>query len=120
MGRDMAGGKVWTDEEIEYITSNYKAMSYAEMAGALGRSYSSVTLKCSRLNLKKWEWSDKEVQFLKDHYDAWPLSRISKKIGCSIRCVYKKSISLGLGTKPKIFSREKSGPKKAKQSWIPL
>jgi len=116
----MAKGRLWARQEIEYITLNYKTIPYAEMADELGRSYNSVALKCIRLGLKKREWSDKDIQLLKDHYDAWPLSRISKKIGCSIRCVYKKSISLGLGTKPKIFSREKSGPKKAKQSWIPL
>lgn len=43
----------WTDEEIQFIKSNFKKMSQKEIAEKLGRTYPAVTSKIRKLGLIK-------------------------------------------------------------------
>ena len=47
------GGKIWTQDDLDYIHSNYRNLSHSELACKLGRTESSVQLKCNRLGLDK-------------------------------------------------------------------
>ncbi len=49
----MAGGRIYTQEEIEFIKENYKTMTYPEIAKILGRDNRSVKYKVTELGLKK-------------------------------------------------------------------
>lgn len=43
----------WTEREIEFLTKNHKAMSYAIIGERLGKSRSAVAGKAARLKLSK-------------------------------------------------------------------
>ena len=45
--------KKWTQYEIDFLTRNYKLMSYVDIGSKLGRSKNSVIGQAGRLNLQK-------------------------------------------------------------------
>lgn len=50
--------KEWTDEEIKYLRNNYPQKTLLEIALHLGRSWSSINHKTSRLGLLKYhKWN---------------------------------------------------------------
>ena len=49
--------KKWSQTDIEYLMSNYKKLSYLEIADKLNRSPGSVYLKAHELKLNKGRWN---------------------------------------------------------------
>lgn len=50
--------KEWTPEEVKYIRDNYPEKTFMEIALFLGRSWSSISHKCERLGLSKYnKWN---------------------------------------------------------------
>lgn len=45
--------KFWTDDEVDFLISNYQNMSIPEIAKELGRTYMTVERKRNKLGLKK-------------------------------------------------------------------
>ena len=45
--------KLWTDDEVDFLISNYQNMSIPEIAKELGRTYIAVERKRNKLGLQK-------------------------------------------------------------------
>lgn len=98
----------WNEKEIDFLYNNYKEMSVAEMAEALGRSSNSVYAKMTKLGLKsngkrkahgrrpfeKWE-----VDYIKDNHDLMTLEELADAFGRSSTSVRSKLKELGLEAK---------------------
>jgi len=70
----MVHGKLWSDEEIEFVRKNYQDMSDEEIAEELNRTASSIRNRRRREDWTKAEhnersWSKDEVAFLRENYD---------------------------------------------------
>lgn len=50
-------GPRWKPNEIEYLTENYAKLNIAEMSKHLHRNYNAITLKASRMGLKRPQWN---------------------------------------------------------------
>lgn len=77
------GGKRYSQEEIDFIKSNYNKMEYRELAKILNRPFLSVTDKICELNLKKERFtvfSKKDIELIKKYYETNPKKFIEKKI----------------------------------------
>ncbi len=46
-------GKLWTDEQEQWLRENYSDADYEEMSRKLGRSIKSVQMKALRLGLER-------------------------------------------------------------------
>ena len=44
----------WTDEECNYVLSNYKKISIEDMSKHIGRTATSIALKLKKLNVSLW------------------------------------------------------------------
>lgn len=54
--KDYSGsGRYWTDDDITYLTQNFRHSTYAELSRALNRSELSITNKAYKLKLKRDE-----------------------------------------------------------------
>lgn len=98
----------WNEKEIDFLYNNYKEMSIAEMAEALGRSSNSVYAKMTKLGLKsngkrkahgrrpfeKWE-----VDYIKDNHDLMTIDELADAFGRSVTSVRSKLKELGLEAK---------------------
>lgn len=61
--------KLWTEQEDEYLKTNYLNFKYSDIAKNLGKNVNSVFYRASHLNLIKYKkWSKSEIDFLKDNY----------------------------------------------------
>lgn len=49
----MAGGKMWTEEEKQYLIANYESMTTIEIGKALGRTRKSISGRATKLGIKK-------------------------------------------------------------------
>lgn len=91
----------WTDEEDEFIKSNYKELTAGEMAKKLGLSISQVRNRVNSLNLKKQKmWSKEDEEILKENFNVLPIEKLNeilsvKRESTSIR---KKAMELGVIT----------------------
>lgn len=71
----------WTDENIEFIKSNFHSKSNKELAEHLGYKLNSVRKKCYELGLYKMTleyWTDEQIQFLKENYKKFGDSDLAK------------------------------------------
>lgn len=100
------GGKRWTYEEELTIKVWADVESTEQIAERLGRSYTSVNTKISRLGIKKkkiatdYSWTKEEILWLRAN-DHTSLQSISKKLGRSINSVKSKAQLLDLDVKMK-------------------
>ncbi len=62
----------WTNEEIEYLISNYHNTSTKEMSDRLGRSLSSIRYKAQELGVKKDDEFLRKIA--KENYKKWKQS----------------------------------------------
>lgn len=71
----------WSEDNIEFIKSNFHTKTNKELAKCLGLKLSSVRKKCYELGLYKMTleyWTDEQVQFLKENYKKFGDNDLAK------------------------------------------
>jgi len=108
-------GKSWTDEETEFLKSNYGKITAKEIAERLDCKLDRVYNKARRLGLssdlnektqfeegksegKGRKWEDEEVKFLKLNYGRMDTEDIADKLDRSTNSVYCKAGNLNLSS----------------------
>jgi hypothetical protein len=90
----------WKKEEIRFVETHYKKMTYEEMGTALGRSPKAVLHRMQRLGLNKMEnrrfWTDEETDFLLTHYKRLTYHELGEKLGRSKKSIDCKMNMLGI------------------------
>jgi len=93
-------GKTWTNEETEYLITNFPSLGASKCAEVINRSIKSVQVKASRLGLKTnsdKSWSEEDIQFLFDNISSVSnLAEIAIELNRSAIAVEQKARSLGL------------------------
>jgi DNA-binding CsgD family transcriptional regulator len=97
----MVNGKLWSEEEIEFVRDNYQDMTDKEIAEELNRSKHSVR---SRRNIEGWNkktqdeepWDEEETAFLRENYDDLTASEIADRLGRKVRSVHNKAERIDL------------------------
>ena len=77
--------KTWTPREIEFLKSNFKAMSRDEIAKHLGRSRNAIQDKSKSMGLltERNMWKDDEIEYLIRAYPSQPIADIANHLGRS-------------------------------------
>lgn len=90
--------KRWTQEEINFLESNFLNMSHKELGINLNRSETAIRAKCFDLNLikKESEWSKQELEFLKKKYSVMTQKEIAKILKRTRTAINIKASKLGL------------------------
>jgi hypothetical protein len=87
----------WTKEEIQFLIDNY-AEGATYCAQQLGRTYSAVQIKASRLNLARAGWSKEEDQFLIENYSEYGPAYCVEQLGKTYDVVTTRASKLNLKT----------------------
>jgi len=102
--RAMAGRK-WTEEELNYLRSQYGTMSAQGIADEIGRTKSSVQTKARELDLTDEQasglWSDEDIAFLRENYLKLGADECARQLGRSVASVHGKIRKVG-GGRPSI------------------
>ena len=94
----MAKGKVWEEEELEFLKENLRTMSMSEIGEKLGRSYRSILNKARREGLTRtFYWSQEDINFLEDHVGSYSFTYIAEKLGRTVVAVENMARKVGLG-----------------------
>lgn len=92
--------KLWTPEELDFLTKNYPSLGAPKCAEHLDRSVKSVNVKASRLGLKvvsNRNWTEEEISFLAEQVPiSASFAEIAKELGRSTTAIEQKARSLGL------------------------
>lgn len=91
----MAGGKLWSSGDIEYLTENYKT-DIQGVATKLDRSVKSVHLKAWKLGLNNRKWEDEEVSMLFKMYPYAEKKDIIEQFNRKWTTIHAKARTLGL------------------------
>jgi hypothetical protein len=75
--KQLPKGDKWSKDEYKYLIENHKRYTIDELAGKLGRSYSSVLNKINQLGLEK-SWLPYEDNLLLELYPKFTPLQISK------------------------------------------
>ncbi|ELE3058651.1 hypothetical protein RMG04_002944 [Salmonella enterica] len=82
--KESEGYRYWRDDEINFLTSNYKNMSARDIAIHLNRSLSSVQNRVHYLKIGKLHsFSDSDVHFIRCNLGKLSAAEIARKIGFS-------------------------------------
>lgn len=103
--------KVWTKDEEQYLTDNYKFKRNNVLARELGRTARSVSEKANRMGLKKmsirserknkWDrvkraWSDKEERFLIENFGSMETIEMAFNLNRTTSSIRSKIENMGL------------------------
>lgn len=103
------GGRLWTDEDIQYLTKHYKTQGSSKIAKYLGRTKLAVRDKAKKLGLKtevkevEGLWTAEEETFMEKYYAQNTAAVIAKKLGRSEASI------LGKAKKMKLKTTERQG-----------
>ncbi len=77
--------RIWTDEEINYLVTNYKKIPVADIASSIGRTMSSIRKKAVSLKLTDSSnntilkaLTKDEKEFIRIHYGVYTVKELSK------------------------------------------
>lgn len=98
LGLYMPGIATWTEEEVEFVTKNYKEMTDKEMGKVLGRSALSVSDRRRRDGLKKRKGVKEEIDMVisKMFWEGASDREIADKLERSTSSVERRRQLLGL------------------------
>lgn len=92
--------KPYSSEEIDFIITNYKKISYNEIAKILNRTKSSISTKIQQLKLPpKNRYSIQEIEFIKNNYLTMTYEEMSRTINRPKSSMVDKLLSLNLPPK---------------------
>lgn len=103
----------YTDEEIQFIKSNYQILTIQEIADALNRTYSSIFSKAQDIGLTKAGcknnvWSKDEINFIIANYKNMTNNEIANELNRTKQAVAVKISKLNLKRESKYkFDRNK-------------
>ena len=87
----------WTSDQIDFLKNNYGKIQKEELCQKLNKTWSSISHKAIRENIKSpREWTEEELQYLKDNYKDKTYNEIAKALGRSKSAVDLKINRLGL------------------------
>lgn len=94
----MAGGRLWTGSEKEYLTNHYPGTPVKKLAQTLNRTESAVTNQLQNLGLRKNKrfWTPEEEEYLKTHYPTTPACKIAETLNRGVDAVISKANKSGL------------------------
>jgi hypothetical protein len=99
--------KKWTDEQINFIKSNYQDMSSRQIASALGKSLHSVQSQVYFLGLEKnIVWTPEKKNMLKKLYAKMSPDELAQKLGCAKSSLFKQAKMIGIPRKKPLWSKE--------------
>lgn len=107
-------GSLWTDEEIEFLKTNYKTMTNQEIGEVLDRGEGGVSHQIRKLKLSRATqrgWPEEKIKFLKENYGEMSTEKIAERLGCHPRTVTSRAYQMGLNAK-----REKRCPRCGKMT----
>ncbi len=97
----------WTDEQIDFIKSNYQDMSSRQIASALEKSITSVKSQVSWLGLgKNIVWTPEKKNMLKKLYVKMSPDELAQKLGCAKSSLFKQAKKIGIPRKKPLWSKE--------------
>ena len=80
----------WTNQEVEYLKSNYNFISLKELSKELNKSEYQINLMLTKLNLlEKRSWTQEELEFLKKNKDK-SLTTLANQLKRSVASVKSK------------------------------
>lgn len=117
--------RFWSEEDSQFLRSNYGSLSAKELSSKLGRSISSIRSRAyiegitsrkdsnpvteianeivSSSNENRTNWSRKEVALLKKELKELGITKMAEKLGRSTGSVSGKAHALGLTRKKKSY-----------------
>lgn len=99
--------KKWTNEEIEYLKSNYKLLSNKIISKNLNRNTMSVRNKACDLKItEKNLWLESEDNYLREFYNKKSQSEISKFLKRTMKAVGSRAFDLGLCKKCRLWTEK--------------
>jgi len=100
-------GFYWTEADLQYLKSNYKKISYIEMANSLNKTPEAISQKAHRMGFLDpldGTWLQKDIDYLIENYSYIDNKDLSEYFERSIRSIIDKAISLNL--KKKVFKKK--------------
>lgn len=103
IGRLTGGFKVntWTQEQDDFLRSNWKTMSDEDMAASVGHPISSTKARRCKLGLyeskgcRGKDWSQEELDYIREVWGQKTIPEIARKLGRSINAVKIKTQRMG-------------------------
>lgn len=101
----MGNGRLWTDEEVDYLEWYVRSGEEKDLNHAieyLGRSRNAVRSKLAKLqkydkSVKFWDkWSAKEDDYLRMYYQYYQYKTLARNLGRSEKSVRDRVQTLGL------------------------
>jgi hypothetical protein len=95
----MAGGRLWTAAEDEYIAREYPHADLDSISAAIGRTRKAIHQRASKLSLPRKnprDWPDADVEFVRRNYPAMPTRDIVRHLGRPYESVRKMAERLGI------------------------
>lgn len=92
----------WSQEEEDYLISNYFDTDMDEIIDHLGRSAGAIYTKACRLRLdgkqvnKSSVWTEEQEQYMRDFYKVMYNATLAKKLNKDRRAVETKAKSMGI------------------------
>lgn len=80
----------WSEDDIAFLTENYKTLPMQELVDRLGRSEDSIRWQASYCGLtdeKPLAYLPEEVKFIQENMDAMPIYKIAIQLGRSAKGV---------------------------------
>lgn len=94
----MPAHRRYTQEEDDFISANYRAMSYRAIGCRLDRSRKAITARAQRLGLHKLKrWTDAEDQVIRDSTGRL-LAEVAQQLGRGISEVSSRWAKIGDGS----------------------
>lgn len=79
--------RIWQETEEQFLKENYNKLSLNDLAKTLNRSYRSVSIKLSRLNLIGNNYSPSDELFILENYPKLSRTEIAKALNRSYKAI---------------------------------
>lgn len=90
--------KIWTEQEIQWLTENYAILSRKEIAEKLGRTIPSISFKAQTLFIKSSKavkpWTTEEEEWLRNNYSILKPKKSAEVLGRTRIAVLGKATQL--------------------------
>lgn len=123
----MAGGILWTEDEIFYLKNLYPKYDTKKIAEKLGRTETAIVHKAMNLGINKHvrpnnskykPWTKKELDYLRENYMTTNTVILAAEMERSMSTIWQYSTDMGLHKKKKAVSKQCKKPcKPLKPEW---
>ncbi|QKE37425.1 hypothetical protein [Ferrovum myxofaciens] len=125
-----AARKIWRDQEIVFLKTNYRKMPTDDIAKILNRTTRAVESKAKRLKMPNIliPWTDDEEMFLRTNYKKMSVENIAIAVNKTTGAIRSKAEKMDLAVPVKCelgalsviggYLKIKTGSGKGKANWI--